>query len=210
MKTTLIILCLVVTAFGLVSCGKKKSPATAETSPAPETRQKVEIRPIVVKGFYIGMTPPEITQAARKNIPEFQLSQGRSLGIEGFVCQMPASITKALTENYSNKRYMVGMAEFVVCATKENKVVEFDIGPLAVDYLFSAKDLNVDEFVQKFSDAYNLPKFTYRRDPDDPNGEWVWDYESPDNVLVRIYGDAGRKTVIMKKLKTSNPKNGFN
>jgi hypothetical protein len=96
--------------------------------------------------------------------------------------------------------------DWILCFSEQDKLVEFDIGNEVVNYLFSAKDLNAEEFVAKFAEAYHTPEFKHRPLPQD-DSVWVWDCITPDNVLVRIQEN---KSIGMFKQKASNPQNGFN
>lgn len=188
MKNKTFILCaLVALTLGTPSCGKKKDKTTPEAAPKPEAAETKPSGPVVVKGFYIGMPVAELKQAIQKSLAGFTADTSMSSSSE-WVYNAPRNVVIAFTDNYSNHRYDVSMAGTVGLDVEQGKLVKIWFGSLALDYLFSAKDLNVEEFTKKFADSYHVPDFTYRQLPDNSSA-WVWDSTAPDGTLIRVSTD---------------------
>ena len=193
MKTQFIYstLCAIL-ALSIASCGKTQSPPPQQqTQPASQPQPAA---PITVKGFYIGMPADDVRQVGN-NLYGWDKGGNKTEGKDMIEISFPASDSKASLDD------CVAQFEF----DANHKLKRIFMGYVAVNSFFNAANLNSDDFIQQFANAYKIPEFKQRLQP---NGVSQWVYVSPDNIAITIYRD---KTLVIKYDNSpAETKNSFN
>jgi len=178
MKKTFLLpsLCACV-AFSIVSCDKLQAPQSQPQQQVAQPQPKQEAEqpksgPLTVKGFYIGMPRADAWAQIKKT--EF-FNEGQASWTDTSI----TVITKKLESLF--KRPEIDFY-FV-----DGKLDQFTWFPGAVDLMFSSVSLTASELVDNFTDAYKVPRFTYRIPTGETKGEWV--SYTADNVKITINPD---------------------
>lgn len=135
----------------------------------PEAFAKPANKSLTIKGFYIGMPAAEVEAVGRKTFGGIGFEGGARFGDE---YNWGASLYDHMAEVRLIMDSKTGGNLRVVWMNAD-----------AVNLLFNASDLNVQEFVQKFASAYNLSEFTLRSDD---NGRKEYRCESSDGIEITI------------------------
>lgn len=185
MKTAKLTIIGLAAMLAMTACDAPKTPQQSQQAPAqPKAPQR-----LVIKGFYIGMSAEELLRTIKE------------------VHKLPASQFSYKPQDHWATIYLGGRAdeEINIRLNSDNKVFHINMGNLAVNTFFNAQQLNLDEFIQSFVNAYHIPEMAPRTLPD--SNQRVHEYISPDGVRVDIFSD---KSILIQKADVQGMKGNFN
>jgi hypothetical protein len=124
-------------------CEKYSPPPTAKTPPAAVPNEKPALsEPFVMKGFYIGMP----RQSAYSVLDKLQISHGDNLDDSG-----SRTVSTAGLVNHAGGRLFLYYDH-------NDQLAKLLMEPRAVNSLFNASGMGINDFALAFRQAYNLPE----------------------------------------------------